>query len=75
MGIVSRSPSIGTTASWFDGLVQVRDPMTWGGARMRSHPIEWARDAGFETGELDSDGEHRARHKRAAAMARVALQD
>jgi len=35
MGIVSRSPSIGTTASWFDGLLQVRDPMTWGGARMR----------------------------------------
>ncbi len=74
MGIVSRRPSIGTAVSWFDGFAQVRGLVTRGGARMRSHPIEWARGAGFESGELDSDGEHRARHKRAATMVGVALQ-
>ncbi len=35
MGIVWRSPSIGTAASWLGGLVQVRDLVTRGGARMR----------------------------------------
>jgi hypothetical protein len=73
MGIVSRRTLIEIAASWFDGVVQVRGSVTWGGARVRQHPIEWARDAGLRLVTFDSDGEHRARHKRAAAMAGVAL--
>ena len=75
MGIVSRRPSIGTAASWFDGFVQVRDSTTRCGARTRWCPIDWARGAVFETSEPGSDDECRARHKRAAAVAGVALQD
>ncbi len=75
MGIVSRGPSIGTAASWFGGLTQMRDPMTRGGARMYWRPIDRARDAVSETSELGSDGERRARHDRAAAMVGVALFD
>ncbi len=75
MGIVSRRSLIGTAASWFEDLVQAQTSMTWGGAWMRLHPTEWARGVGFETGGLDCDGEHRARHKRAAAVAGVALQN
>jgi len=74
MGIVSRSPLIGTAASWFGRLVQVRDRMTRGGAWMRWRPTDRVRDAVFLTSEPGSDKEHRARHKRAAAMAGVALQ-
>ena len=75
MGIVSRRPSIGTAASWFDGFAQVREPMTRDGTRMRRRPIDWARDVVLETSEPGSDEKHRARHKQRAAMAGVALQD
>jgi len=75
MRIVSRRPLIGTAASWSDGLAQVRDPMTRGGARMRWRPTDRARDAVFQTSEPGNDKEHHARHKRFAAMAGVAFQD
>ena len=75
MGIVSRRPLIGTAASWSDGLAQVRDPMTRGGAWMRWRPTDRARDAVFQTSEPGNDKERCARHKRAAAMAGVAFQD
>ncbi len=75
MGIVWRSPSIGTAASLFDGLVQVRDPMARGGVRMHWRSIDRVRDAVFETSELSGGEERRARHKVVAAMVGVALQD
>ena len=75
MGIVLRRPLIGTAASWFNGLAQVRDPMTRGDAWMRWRTTDRARDAIFDTSELGSDKQRRARHKLVAAMADVALQD
>ena len=75
MGIVSRCPLIGIAASWCDGLAQVQDPMTRGCARMRWRPTDRARDAVFQTSEPGNDKERHGRHKEAAAMAGVALQN
>jgi hypothetical protein len=75
MGIVSLGPWIGTAASWFDGLVPVRDLVTRVGARTGWRPIDRARDVVFGTSEPGSDKERRAGHKRAAATVGVAFQD
>ena len=73
MGIVWRSPSIGTAASWCGGSTQMLDPMARGGARMRWRSSDRARDAVFENSEAGSDGEDPSRQKRVVAHCRRCL--
>ncbi len=75
MGIVSRSPSIGTDAGWLDGFAQMQDPMAQGCARILWRPIDRARDAVFGLSDLVSNIECLAWHKVVTAIVGVALQD